>query len=416
MPNSDKRLVAIDVGSAKVAVLIAERTGIDGEPGLKVVGVGKAPNRGTLKGYIVNVEATVNALRRATEEAAAMAGTEISRAIVGVGGSDLRSANSHGTASIENGYRGVSPADIDLVLNAALDVPLPPDREILHAIPQEFSVDDHGGIADPRGMAGSRLEVKVHLVMGHAPKTRTLVRCLNQAGVEAAEVVFEPLATAETVLLPDERELGVLMLEIGAGTCGFAFFHQAEIQHSGVLPFGASHFTADVASVLRTSFAGAERLKLREGCCLPGLVDSDEKVAVPPVGGGASRTIARARLAEILQARAEEMLHLVQVEMEKAGCAERLRGGIVLSGGGSKLAGFPELAQQFFSCDARYGVPLGLDAEIEELADPTWATAAGLLRYAVAAEQARSPRARKGPARGMRRVMGSLRQMFNHLL
>ncbi len=415
MPNSDTRLVAIDVGSAKVTVLIAERIEIDGEPGLKVVGVGKAPNRGTLKGYIVNVEATVNALRRATEEAEAMAGIEISRAMVGVGDSDLRSANSHGTASIESSDRGVSRADIDLVLNAARDVPLPPDREILHAIPQEFSVDDRGGIADPEDMLGSRLEAKVHLVVGHAPKTRTLVRCLNQAGVEVADVVFEPLATAEAVLLPDERELGVLMLEIGAGTCGFAFFHQAVVQHSGVLPFGASHFTADVASVLRTSFAGAETLKLREGCCLPGLVDSDEQVAVPPIGGGASRTIAREQLAEILQARAEEIFHLVQAELEKAGCAEQ-PGGIVLSGGGSKLAGLPELAQEFFSRDVRYGVPLGLASEIEGLDDPTWATAAGLVRYALAVEQTRSRSVRQSAGRGMRGVMSSLRQMFSDLL
>ncbi|MCY3927100.1 MAG: cell division protein FtsA [Acidobacteria bacterium] len=416
MPKTDTRLVAIDVGSAKVGVLIVERAEMEGEPGLKVVGVGKAPNRGTLKGHIVNIDATVKSLRRATEEAETMAGTEISRAFVGVGGSDLRSANSHGTAYVDSGDRGISRADIDLVLNAARDVPLPPDREILHAIPQEFAVDDHGGIADPQGMLGSRLEAKVHLVMGHAPRTRTLVRCLNEAGVEAAEVVFEPLATAEAVLLPDERELGVLLLEIGSGTCGFAFYHQSEVQHSGVLPFGASHFTADLASVLRTSFAGAETLKLRHGCCLPGLVDGGEGVNVPTVGGGASRTIERAKLAEILQARAEEMFHLVQVEMEKAGCADQLRGGVVLTGGGSKLAGLPELAQQFFSSDARYGVPLGLTSEIEGLTDPSWATAAGLVRYAIAEEQARLPLVRQGSVRGVRGVMGSLRQMFNDLL
>ena len=416
MPRTDTRLVAIDVGSAKVAVLIVERAEIEGEPGLRVVGVGKAPNRGTLKGHIVNVDATVSALRRATEEAETMSGVEVSRAFVGVGGSDLRSANSHGTAYIDNGDRGISRADIDLVLNAARDVPLPPDREILHAIPQEFAVDDHGGIADPQGMVGGRLEAKVHLVMGHAPRTRTLVRCLNQAGVEAEEVVFEPLATAEAVLLPDERELGVLVLEIGSGTCGFAFFHQAEVQHSGVLPFGASHFTADLASVLRTSFKGAESLKLREGCCLIGLIDGDEGVAVPPLGGGSSRTVARAKLAEILQARAEEMFHLVQVELDKAGCADQLRGGVVLTGGGSKLAGLPELAQQYFSCDVRYGVPVGLTSEIEGLTDPTWATAAGLVRYAIAAEKARLPIARPGSARGVRSMMGNLRQMFSDLL
>ena len=416
MPRTDTRTVAIDVGSAKVGVLIADRAEVDGERTLEIVGVGRAPNRGTLRGHIVNVAATVSALKRATEEAEAMAGVEISGAFVGLGGSDVRSANSHGTAYVDCDDRGISRADIDLVLNAARGVPLPPDREILHAIPQEFAVDDHGGIADPHGMLGSRLEAKVHLVMGHAPRTRTLIRCLNRAGVEAEEVVFEPLATAEAVLLPDERELGVLLLDIGSGTCGFAFFHQAEVQYSGVLPFGASHFTADLASVLRTSFAGAETLKLRDGCCLVGLVDGDDGVVVPSVAGGSSRTIARGSLAEILQARAEEIFQLVHAELEKAGWADRLRSGVVLTGGGSKLAGLAELAQQVFACDVRYGVPLGLVSEIEGLADPTWATAAGLLRYAVASEEARLPIARRRSLGGVRSVMGNLRQMFSDLV
>ncbi len=416
MTRTRPHLVAVDVGSAKVAVLIAEPADIDGAPALKVVGVGRAPNRGTLRGHIVNVDATVSALKRATEEAETMAGVEISRAFVGVGGSDLRSANSHGTAYVDCGDHGISRADIDLVLSAARGVPLPPDQEILHAIPQEFAVDAHGGIADPHGMLGSRLEARVHLVMGHAPRTRTLVRCLNRAGVEAREVVFEPLATAEAVLLPDERELGVLLLDIGSGTCGFACFRHGEVQHSGVLPFGASHFTADLASVLRTSFAGAETLKLRDGCCLVGLIDGDHEVAVPSVTGGSSRTIARGSLAEILQARAEEMFQLVQVELDKAGWSDRLRGGLVVTGGGSRLAGLPELAQQIFSCDVRYGVPLGLASDIEGLTDPTWATAAGLLRYAVASEAARLPFARRRSLGGVRSVMGNLRQMFSGLV
>lgn len=416
MPKTDTRVVAIDVGSAKVAVLIAERAEVEGAPALRIVGVGRAPNRGTLRGHIVNVDATVKALERATDDAEMMAGVEVSRAYVGVGGSDLRSANSHGTAYVDCGDKGISRDDIDLVLTAARGVPLPPDREILHAIPQEFAVDDYGGIADPRGMLGSRLEAKVHLVMGHAPRTRTLVRCLNRAGVEAREIVFEPLATAEAVLLPDERELGVLLLEIGCGTCGFAFFQHTAVQHSGVLPFGASHFTADLASVLRTSFAGAETLKLRDGCCLVGLVDGEDGVVVPSVAGGTSRTIARANLAEILQARAEEMFHMIRADLEKAGWADRLRGGLVLTGGGSKLVGLPELAQQVFSCDVRYGVPLGLVSEIQGLTDPTWATAAGLLRYAVASEEARLPVARRRSLGGVRSVMGNLRQMFSDLV
>ncbi len=415
MPRADTPLVAIDIGSAKVAVLILERGEAEAETTLEVVGVGKAPNRGTLKGHIVNVEATVSALTRATEEAETMAGTEIARAFVGVGGSDLRSRNSHGTSNLDRGDRGIAAADIDLVLNAARGVPLPADREILHAIPQEFAVDDHGGIADPLGMLGSRLEAKVHLVMGHAPRTRTLVRCLNRAGVEAAEVVFEPLATAEAVLYPDEREQGVLLLDVGAGTCGFAYFHHGEVQHSGVLPFGAGHFTADLASVLRTSNDSAERLKINHGSCLTGLAGSRETVAVPSVGGAGSRRVARYQIAEILQARAEELFHLLQLELEKAGCADRLGSGIVLTGGGSKLSGLPELAQQFFACDVRHGVPLHLETGIQGLVDPAWATAVGLVRYALASEEARLPAVRHRGVGRVRSVMGNLRSKWSHL-
>ncbi len=418
------QLVAIDVGSAKVGVLIAERTeperpGEGAEPGagLSIIGVGRAQNRGTLRGHIVNVDATVSALKRATEDAETMAGVPIERAFVGVGGADLRSANSHGTAQLNCGDEGISRADIDLVLNAARAVPLPPDREILHAIPQEFTVDDHGGIADPHGMLGRRLEARVHLVMGHVPRTRTLIRCLNGAGIEAAEVVFEQLATAEAVLLPDQRELGVLLLDIGSGTCGYAFFRQGEVQHSGVLPFGASHFTADLAAVLGTSFADAERLKVRDGSCLPGMLDGDDLVEVPSVSGGRGRTISKADLAEILRARAEEMIQLVQAELEKAGWDGQLRGGLVVTGGGARLAGLLELAGPMFSCsEVRYGVPRGLVTDVQGLEDPTWATAAGLLRYAVASEEARLPIRRRRSMRGVRSLMGNLRQMFSDLV
>ncbi len=231
---------------------------------------GTAPNRGTRKGNIVNVEATVEALKAASEEAEVMAGVEISRAYVGVAGADVRSVNSRGMVSVARKDREIGASDIKRVLDAAQSAPLPSDREILHAIPQEFLVDEQGGIADPLGMLGSRLEVTVHLVAGNLTRSKTLLTCVNRAGIEVIKMVFEPLATAEAVLTPDERELGVLMLDVGAGTTDYALFTDGEVYHSAVLPIGAGHFTNDLAMVLRTPFAEAERIKTRSGCCLAG--------------------------------------------------------------------------------------------------------------------------------------------------
>ncbi len=269
MTKQNSYLVAIDVGSSKVAVLIGHR---DEDGGVEVVGKGVAPNRGTRKGNIVNVEVSVEALRQATEEAEVMAGVEISRAYVGVASTDVRSINSRGMVSVARKDREISRQDIERVLEAAQSAALPSDRDILHAIPQEFIVDEQGGIADPLGMLGTRLEVAVHLVTGNVTRRRTLLTCINRAGIEVTEMVFEPLATAEAVLTHDERELGALVLDIGDGTSEYALFSEGEVQHSAVLPIGARNFTNDLAMVLRTPFAEAERIKIKNGCCLADLV------------------------------------------------------------------------------------------------------------------------------------------------
>jgi len=412
MPKNDPYLVSIDIGSSKVGVLIAQR---DGDGMIEVVGKGRATNRGTRKGNIVNVEATVEALKEASEEAEVMAGVEISRAFVGVAGTDIRSVNSRGMVSVSRKDREATAGDISRVLDAAQSAALPSDREILHAIPQEFIVDDQGGISEPIGMLGSRLEAAVHLVTANSTRCKTLLTCVNRAGIEVAEMVFEPLATAEAVLTHDERELGVLLLDVGAGTTEYALFAEGQPQHSGVLPVGAGHFTNDLAMVLRTPFAEAESIKRKHGCCLPDMLGEQEGISVPTVAGGQPRIVPRRELCDILQPRAEEILTLVHADLEKNGCDGELRGGVVLTGGGAELDGLLELTETVFNASVRYGLPQGLGGLVDVISSPSWCTASGLLIYGFQAEE-NERRVSKQRGVTMRRVMGNLRGMFSDLL
>lgn len=412
MAKTDEYLVGIDVGSSKVAVLIAKR---DAKGELEIAGRGMAPNRGTRRGNIVNLEATVEALKAATEEAEVMAGVEIARAWVGIAGGDVRSINVRGMVAVTRKDREITRHDIQRALDAAQSAALPSDREILHALPQEFVVDEQGGISDPLGMLGSRLEVQAHLVTGQQARSRTLLTCVNRAGIEVAEMVFEPLVVAESVLTPDEKDLGVLLVDIGSGTTGWALYEDGEPSHSGVLPVGAGHFTNDLAMVLRTPYAEAEKIKLKDGCCLATLVDDDEGISVPAVAGGAPRVVPRRELCEILQPRAEEMLSLLREELARSGWDGNLRGGIVLTGGGAQLEGLLELAAQVFDASVRYGLPQGLGGLVDVLTSPSWATAAGLVRWG-ATTDANASRPARFAGQRMKNLMGSLRSVFSDLL
>jgi len=412
MPKPEEYFVAIDIGTAKIGVLIGQR---DEAGAMEVVGKGLAPNRGTRRGNIVNVEATVEALRQATEEAEVMAGVEVSRAWVGIAGSDIRNVNSRGMVSVARRDREITRQDIDRVLEAAQSAALPSDREILHAIPQEFLVDEQGGIVDPLGMLGSRLEVTLHLVTGNVTRTKTLLTCVNRAGIEVVELVFEPLATADAVLSPDERELGALLVDLGAGTTEYALFMDGCIQHSAVLPVGAGHFTNDLAMVLRTPFAEAERIKVKKGCCLGSLVTGDEGISVPTVAGGVPRVVPKRELAEILQPRAEELFELIRADLAKHGWDETLRGGVVLTGGGAQLDGLLEMSEQIFDSAVRHGLPVGLRGLVDVIKSPAWATASGILLYGMQAEDRRG-RARRRGGWTVKGMVGSLKGMFSDLL
>jgi cell division protein FtsA len=405
-------LVAIDIGSSKVAVLIGERTP---QGNLDVVGRGLVPNRGTRKGHIVNVEATVEALKQASEEAEAMAGVEIARAYVGLAGADIRSVNSRGMVTVARKDRQITRQDIQRVLEAAQSAALPADREILHAVPQEFIVDGQGGIDDPLGMLGTRLEVTVHLVTGSIVRSRTLLACVNRAGIEVVEMVFEPLAAAAAVLSPDERELGALLIDVGAGTTEAALFYDGEVQYSTVLPIGAGHFTNDLAMVLRTPFAEAERLKIAQGCCLPSMAIESDAISVSTVAGGASRVVPRRELCEILQPRAEELFEMLRADLGKHVGDDAPRAAVVLTGGGAQLDGLFELAEQVFDASVRYGLPRGLGGRTDLIGSPTWSTAAGLLLHAHGVEPIQD-QVQKRSGFSVRGMVGGLRGVFAGLL
>jgi len=412
MPKMDDYLVGIDIGCAKVGVLI----GHPAEDGtVEVVGRGKSRNRGSRKGNIVNVDATVAALKEATEEAEVMAGVEISRGYVGVAGTDVRSVNSRGMVSVSRKDGEISEGDVRRVLDGAKSAALPSDREVLHAIPQQFMIDDQHGIADPLGMQGKRLEVAVHLVTANVTRLKTLVNCVNKAGIEVIGPVFEPLATAEAILTHDERELGVLLLDIGSGTTEYAVFADGEIEHSAVLAVGATHFTNDLAMVLRTPWNEAEDIKRKYGCCLPGMVNQGEGVSVPTVAGGPPRVVPKPQLCDILQPRANELLSLVREDLIKFGYEESLRGGVVLTGGGSQLDGLLEMSEEIFDCGVRYGLPRGLGGLVDVINSPAWCTASGLLLHALSERQASANRS-KGNVFNIRGVVGRVRGMFSDLL
>ena len=414
MAKPDQYLVGIDIGSTEVGVLIGQR---DDAGRIEVVGKGMAPNRGTRRGTIVNVEQTVDALKQACEEAEVMAGVEVSRAYVGVAGPDIRSVNSRAIVSVSRKDREISRQDIKRVLDAAQSAALPSDREILHAIPQEFVVDEQGGISEPLGMLGSRLEVTVHLVTGNISRTKTLQTCVNRAGVEILELVFEPLATAEAVLTDDERELSVLQIDVGGGGTEWALYSEGEVRHSGVLPIGASHFTNDLAMMLRTPFAEAERIKTRYGCCLESMVGDDEAVTVPAVAGGGERIVPKRELCVILQPRAEELMTMVREDLIKNGwdeTQESLRGGVVLTGGGAKLDGLLELAEQIYASTVRYGLPQGLGGLVDVINCPTWCSASGLLLYGLQAEMNRGRLHRR--VFTVRHLIDTMRGVFSDLL
>jgi cell division protein FtsA len=372
-------LTGVDVGTSKVCVLIAE-TGPQGQPAL--LGHAVVPCTGLRRGVVVNIEATVEALRAAASSAEQAAGVRIGSAVVGVAGAHIRGLNSHGIVAVRGGEVGAR--DVERVIDAARAVAIPLDRQVLHILPQQFAVDDQEGVRDPIGMAGVRLEARIHIVTAAQSYGQNLRKCCERSGINALELMFEPLASAEAALFPEERELGVALIDIGGGTTDIIVFYNGAVMHTAVLPVGGNHLTSDVAAGLRTPLSDAERLKINYGVATNLVVGHDEIVQVPGVGGREPREIARRLLGEIIEPRMEEILAMTQRELLRSGVAESLGSGIVLVGGTSLLEGTQELAERIFNLPVRRGLPINLKSMPEELMKPMYTTSAGLLLHAAA--------------------------------
>jgi cell division protein FtsA len=375
-------VVGLDIGTSKICAVVGEPS----PGGVDVVGIGASPSTGLRKGVVVNIEQTVQSIKKAIEEAELMAGCEIRSVYAGIAGSHVKGFNSHGVIAVKGGE--VGPKDVERAIDAAKAVAIPLDREVIHIIPQEYIVDDQRGIADPLGMAGVRLEVKVHIVTGAVTSAQNIVKSCHRSGLDVADIVLESLASAKAVLTEEEREIGVALVDIGHGTTDVAIFSEDSIKHTSVLALGGSNLTNDIAFGLRTPMQAAEKIKIRYGCAMAELVDNDEAIEVPSVGGRDARRLSRQVLAEICEPRIEEILTLVDQELIRAGYKNMIGAGVVLTGGTSLIQGIADLGEQIFNLPTRVGFPAEVGGLKDVVASPVYATAVGLLLYGAEKEGA----------------------------
>ncbi|MBN1352995.1 cell division protein FtsA [candidate division KSB1 bacterium] len=376
-------LVGLDIGTTKICAIIAEITE-DAEP--KIIGVGTTPSDGLKKGVVVNIEKTVHSIQTAIELAERMAAVEVDSVIVGIAGDHIRSINGRGVVAVAGPDNEISESDVRRVIDAAKAVVLPIDREIIHIIPQEFIVDEQRGIRDPLGMSGVRLETEVHIVTGAVTSAQNIYRSIKRAGLSVQDLVLQPLASSFSVLDEDEKDLGVVVLDLGGGTTDIAMFFDGCIRHTGIVALGGDIVTNDIALCLRTPIDQAEKLKKQYGAALHSEIDTNEQIEVEGVGGRAPRKVAQGLLIDIIHPRMEEILTLAHNEIRKSEFANLMTAGVVLTGGGSLLKGTVELAEQIFDMPVKLGMPKGFGGLVDLASSPIYATAIGLIQYAVSFE------------------------------
>jgi cell division protein FtsA len=384
MARKEDLIVGLDIGTTKICAIVAERA----ENGADVVGIGTHPSKGLRKGAVVDIDATVDSIKQAVEEAELMADCEISSVYAGIAGGHIEGFNSHGIVAVKD--REVGSNDVRRVIDAAKAVAIPMDREVIHVIPQEFIIDDQDGIREPLGMSGVRLEAKIHIVTAAVTSAQNIVKCANKAGLNVVDIVLEPLASAEAVLSGDERDLGVCLIDIGGGTTDLAVFADGSIKHTSVLGLGGYHITNDIAVGLRTPFEEAERIKKRFGVASARYLGSDDVITVPSVGGRRPREVSRKILCEVIEPRVDEVLSLARQELVKAGLDDRIPSGVVLTGGCSALNGIAELAEEIFESPVRSGTPTRVGGLQDVVRSPMYATGVGLVLYGFSQSRSRA--------------------------
>ncbi|GHE22544.1 cell division protein FtsA [Halomonas urumqiensis] len=376
--NASNMVVGLDIGTSKVVAIVGQPTD-DGS--IEIAGIGSHPSRGMKKGVVINIESTVQSIQRAVEEAELMAGCDIHSVYVGVAGSHISSMNSDGVVAIKE--REVTPSDIDRVIDSARARAISEGQRVLHVLPQEFSIDTQGGIREPLGMSGVRLEARVHLVTAALNAVQNIEKCVRRCGLEVDAIILEQLASSMSVLTEDERELGVCMVDIGGGTTDIAVFTEGAIRHTAVIPIAGDQVTNDIAMALRTPTQYAEEIKVKYACALTQLAASDEMIKVPSVGDRPARDLSRQSLAEVVEPRYEELFTLVRDELRRSGYEDMVAAGVVLTGGTSRMEGVVELAEEIFHMPVRIACPQNVRGLADVVRNPIYSTGVGLLHYAL---------------------------------
>ena len=376
MAKKEDFIVGLDIGTTKICAIVGEQTD-DG--GIDIIGIGTHPSKGLKRGVVINIESTVASIKKAVEEAELMAGGEINHVYAGIAGGHIKGFNSHGIVAVKN--KEVSEGDIERVLEAAKAVAIPLDREVIHTLPQDYVVDDQDGIKEPLGMSGVRLEAKVHIVTGAVSSAQNIIKCANRTGLNVSDICLEQIASSEAVLSQDEKDIGVVLVDIGGGTSDIVIFHDGAVAHTAVLGLGGDHLTNDIAVGIRTPRNEAELIKKKYGCAMRSQITKDEIIEVPGVGGRKTQNISRHILAEIIESRLEEMFTLIHNEVVRSGNAEMVGSGIVLTGGTVLIDGIAELAESIFNMPVRRGIPQHIGGLVDVVSNPMYSTGVGLVIF-----------------------------------
>jgi cell division protein FtsA len=407
--TDEQIFVGLDIGTTKIAAVIAR---LDEYNMLNIAGVGTSPSYGLRRGTVINIEKTVQSIKKANEQAQLMAGTHINRVYAGIAGDHIRSINSKGVIAVSGKDRIITQNDIDRVVDAAKAIALPMDREIIHILPQEFIVDEQDGIKNPLGMAGTRLECEVHIVTAATASVQNIINCVRQAGYSVDEMVLEPYASSLAVLDEDELDLGVAIMDIGGGTSDLAVFFDGSIRYTSVIGLGGQHVTNDISHGLRTPMEQAEEIKMKYGCASQDMIDQEELIMVPGIHGRAQREIARSVLSAIIEPRMEEIFSMALRELEKSDVYNSLGAGVVLTGGASLLPGTVELAEKVLGLPVKIGTPTVSGGLVDTIKSPIYATAVGLIHYAIKS----TPEEGKYSKDGLLKRMGDyIKELFDDL-
>lgn len=410
MQRREDIVVGLDIGTTKICAVVGEVS----DDGISIIGIGTHPSIGLRKGVVVNIETTVESIKKAVEEAELMAGCEISSVYTGIAGGHITGFNSRGIVAIKGPE--ITPLDVERVIDAARAVAIPMDREVIHVLPQEYIVDEQPGIQNPVGMAGVRLEAKIHIVTGAVTSAHNIVKCANRAGLDVCDIVLESLASGEAVLSEGEKQLGAALLDLGGGTTDLAIFSGKNIKHTFVLALGGDNLTNDIAIGLRCPHPEAERIKKRYGNCVSKNIQADEAIEVPGVSGREARKLPRQILGEILEPRMEEIFSLVNREIYRAGMENMVASGMVLTGGTALLEGVTEIAESVFSLPTRIGTPQGLRGLADVVNNPMYATGVGLVLYGARHQQTEKKKFRIRDRHIFNRLMNRMKRWFKDVV